>query len=91
MLETKQINSSATPKSSSIRVWKDGVFFYFSLNFKHMEMAKWRASLNNQCPLDWFRTQVVTTREKQSITTWQICHVKGGGILVVILTKLCLL
>jgi hypothetical protein len=43
MLETKQINSSATPKSSSIRVWKDGVFFYFSLNFKHMEMAKWRA------------------------------------------------
>jgi hypothetical protein len=22
-----------------------------------MEMAKWRASLNNQCPLDWFKTK----------------------------------
>jgi hypothetical protein len=22
-----------------------------------MEMAKWKASLNNQCPLNWFKTK----------------------------------
>jgi hypothetical protein len=53
-----------------------------------MEMVEWRASLNNQCPLDWFRTQAIITKEKESITIWQIRHVKGGGTLIVILIKL---
>ncbi len=47
MLEAKHINSSATLKSSSIKVWKDGAFCDFSFNFKLMEMAKWKASLSN--------------------------------------------
>jgi hypothetical protein len=38
MLEAKQINSSATPKSSSIKVFNDGAFFGSSFNFKLMEM-----------------------------------------------------
>jgi hypothetical protein len=54
MLKAKQINSSATQKSSSIRVQKDGAFCGFSLNFKLMEMVEWIASFNNQCPLNWF-------------------------------------
>ncbi len=64
MLQAKQINLGATFESSSIMVKKDGAFFGSSLNFKLMEMAKWKPSLNNQCPLDWFRTQTITTREK---------------------------
>ncbi len=40
MLKAKQINSSATSKSSSIRVWKDGAFFGSSLNFKLMEIVE---------------------------------------------------
>jgi hypothetical protein len=92
MLEAKQIISNVAPKSSSIKIWKDGAFFVYSLNFKFMEMAKWKASLNNQCPSYWFKIQVVTTKKKQSITIWQqICHVKGGGTLVVIFIELCFL
>jgi hypothetical protein len=26
-------------------------------------MAKWKASFNNQCPLNWFRTQAITIGE----------------------------
>jgi len=64
MLEVKQINSSAKAKSSFIRVSRNGAFFYSFLIFKILKMAKWRASLNNQCPLYWFKTQVVTIEEK---------------------------
>ncbi len=63
MLEAKQIHSSATPNLFSIKVWKDGAFSSSSLNFKLMEMAKWRASPNNQFSLNWFRTQAIITRE----------------------------
>jgi hypothetical protein len=90
MLEAKQMISNVAPKSSSIKVWKDGAFFVYSFNFKLMEMAKWKTSLNNQCPSDWFKI-LVTTKKKQSITIWQICHVKGGGTLVVIFIELCFL
>jgi hypothetical protein len=34
MLEAKQINSSATPKSSSIKVWKDDAIFWFIFQFQ---------------------------------------------------------
>jgi hypothetical protein len=64
MLEAKKINSRATLESSSIRVWKECAFLNFFLNFKLMDMAKLNASLSNQWLLDWFKTQVVTTREK---------------------------
>jgi len=47
---------------------KDGAFFGSSLNFKLMEMVEWRASFNNQCPLDWFKTQIVTIGERQLTT-----------------------
>ncbi len=73
MLEAKYINSSGTPKSSSIRVWQDGAFLGFSFNFKLMEMVEWKASLNNQCPLDWFRTQTITIEKRLSTINWQIC------------------
>jgi hypothetical protein len=39
MLETKQINSSATLESSSIKVLKDGAFSS-SFNFKLMKMVE---------------------------------------------------
>jgi hypothetical protein len=47
MLEAKQINLSATLGPFSIKVWKNDGFFGYFLNFKLMEMAEWRASLNN--------------------------------------------
>jgi hypothetical protein len=43
-------------------------------------MALFRASLNNQWSLDWFRTQVVTIGNKQSTIVWQICQVIIGAI-----------
>ncbi len=76
MLEAKQINSNVQPKSFSIKVWKDCAFFCSFINFKLMEMAEWRASYNNHCPLNWFRVQVITIRKRQPTTIWQICHVK---------------
>jgi hypothetical protein len=58
---------------------------------KLMEMAKWKASLNNQCPLDWFRTQIVTIGDKQLTIIWQICCVRRDGTFVFIFSELCLL
>jgi hypothetical protein len=50
MLEAKQINSSATTKSSFVMVWKDYVFFGSSLNFKLMEMVEWKHHLTTNVP-----------------------------------------
>jgi hypothetical protein len=68
MLEAKQINSSATTKSSFIMISKDYAFFWFSSQFQAHGNGRMKTSLNNQCPLDWLRTQTITTRERQSIT-----------------------
>ncbi len=40
MFEAKQINSNATTKSSSVRVWKNGAFYNSFFNFKLLKMAK---------------------------------------------------
>jgi hypothetical protein len=77
--EPNKLIQNVTSKLFSIRVWKNGAFFDFTINFKLMEMVEWRASFNNQCPLYWFRLQIITIGERQSTTIWQICHVKGGG------------
>jgi hypothetical protein len=55
MLEANKHNSKVIAKSSSIN--------YFNMEF--IVMTLFRASLNNQWFLDYFRTQVITTKNKQ--------------------------
>jgi hypothetical protein len=45
---------------------KKGFKCISSLALELMVMAKFKAFHNNQCPVDWFKTQVETTRLKQS-------------------------
>jgi hypothetical protein len=42
-------------------------------------MALFKASLTTQWPLDWFRTQTITIKARQSTIVWQICQVIIGG------------
>jgi hypothetical protein len=73
MLEAKQINSRTTLESFSIRVWKEGAFLKKFKIFKLMDMEKLNASLSNQWPLNWFKTQIVTAGEKLLTIIWQMC------------------
>jgi len=49
------------------------------------------ASLNNQWPLNWFKILANTIGPKESTTIRQMHHVKRGGTLAFIFTKLCML
>ncbi len=64
---------------------------FLPLSFKLTKMEECTASLRNQCPHDWLKTQAKTTKEKQSTIVWEICHVKGGGIWPMTFTTICLL
>jgi hypothetical protein len=66
MLETKVVNLKENQVSSSTRVFK-GFKCISSLALELMVMAKFEPFDNNQCPIDWFKTQVEITRLKQSI------------------------
>jgi hypothetical protein len=66
ILVSNKNNSKAIPKSSSIKlIWACG-FVTSSLHFKHMVMANYNASNNNQWLLDGLKTHPLTTRERQS-------------------------
>ncbi len=58
--------------SSSIQASNKGRWFISSFSFKLMDMAIFRASFNNQWPLDWFKMQTLTTWDKMSITIYDI-------------------
>jgi len=48
-------------------------------------MVDYNALKNNQSFLDWFRTQVVTIGDKDSIIILEMCQVRRGGTLPLIL------
>jgi hypothetical protein len=54
-------------------------------------MVDYNASKNNQWFLDWFRTQAITIGDKESTIILEMCQVKRGGILPLILIVFCLL
>jgi hypothetical protein len=79
-----------TPKLSSIKLtWPNG-FVTYSLNFKHIIMANY-ALKSNQWLLDWFKSQALTTRAKESTIIFEIFQIKRSSILLLILTMFCFL
>ncbi len=86
MLEANKNNSKAILESSSIKLTKANRFVISSLNFKHIVMADYNASKNNQWLLDWFKTQIITTRNKKSTIILEMCQVRKGGMVPLILT-----
>ncbi len=91
MLETNKDNSKAILEPSSIKLTNVDGFAISSLNFKHIVMVDCNASKNNQWLLNWFTTQTITTRDKQSIITFKIDQVRRGGTLPLVLKIFCLL
>jgi hypothetical protein len=78
-------------ESSSINLlWVDGISTS-SISFKLMIMIKCIESLNNQCPQDWFKTQVVITKKGQSTIIWHMCYAKESGIWLITFIIICLL
>ncbi len=75
MSEIKSPNSLII-QFSSLFSTKGGLFI-FSINFKFINMAKCKPSLNSQWPWDFFNTQTDTTIDKQSTISWKRCHVRG--------------
>jgi hypothetical protein len=91
LLEANNANSKTIPLSSSIKwTWFDG-FINHSLNFKHINIVECNISKNNQCSLNWFKTQALTIAEIECITILEMCQVKIGGTLPLILISFCLL
>ncbi len=66
MLEAKHDNIKTTFASSFIKLSKVAKSIS-SLNFRFMDMAKLRALLNNQWPLNYFIIQVDITGPRESI------------------------
>jgi hypothetical protein len=66
MLEVNKDNSRIIVESSSINWSKFCIIPTSSFNLEFIMMALFQASLNNQWSLDWFRTQVLITKDKQS-------------------------
>ncbi len=91
MLETNKDNSKAIPKSSSIKLTKANGFIISSLNCKHIIMANYNASKSNQWFLNWFKTEAITTGNKESTIIFKMCQVRKGRTLPLILTIFCLL
>jgi hypothetical protein len=53
--------------SSSMKDSKKGFKCISSFALELMVMENFKTFDNNQCPIDWFKTQVETTQLKQSI------------------------
>lgn len=64
MFTIKKTNSKPTMDSPSIKLSKEPNFPNSSLNFKQMEMGKFKTSINSQWPLDWLKTQKNTIKDK---------------------------
>jgi hypothetical protein len=54
------------PKPSSIRDSKEGLTLTSSLALELIVIVKFKASNNNQRPIDWFSTHALTTWLKES-------------------------
>jgi hypothetical protein len=50
MLDAKEVNSSTTIDSSSIKFCEEGITSSGSLSVKTMDIVEFKASLSNQCP-----------------------------------------
>ncbi len=91
MLKANKTNLRLTPKLSSIKLtWPNG-FVTYSPNFKNIVMANYNALKSNQWLLDWFKSQALTTKAKESTIIFKICEIKRSSILLLILTIFCLL
>jgi hypothetical protein len=66
MLEANKDNSKIIPKLSLIKLTKAYGLVISSLNFTHIIMVDCNALENNHKLLDWLRTQVITTKNKES-------------------------
>jgi hypothetical protein len=78
-------------ESSSIKLLWVGGISTSSISFKLMIMIKCIESLNNQCPQDQFKTQIVITKEGQYTIIWDMCYVRESGIWLVTFIIICLL
>jgi hypothetical protein len=58
-------NSKVILESSSIKLTEASGFVTSFVHFKHMVMADYNASNNNQSLLDWFKTHAFTIGERQ--------------------------
>jgi hypothetical protein len=86
LVEGNKDHSKVILKSSTIKLIKVDGFVVSSLNFKHIIITNCNVSKSNQRLLDWFKTQVVMARDKESIIIFKICQVRKGGTLPFILT-----
>jgi hypothetical protein len=91
MLEANKNNPKVILESSSTKLTRVNEFIIFSLNFKHIVMVGYNALESNQWLLDWFKTQVVTTRNKESTIILEMCQVRRRGTFPLILIVFCLL
>jgi hypothetical protein len=64
LIENKN-NSKVILESSSIKLTEASGFVISFVHFKHMVMADYNASNNNQWLLDWFKTHAFTIGERQ--------------------------
>jgi len=91
MLEANKNNPKAILKSSPIKLTRVNGFVILSLNFKHVVMVGYNALESNQWLLDWFKTRIVITGNKESTIILKMCQVRRGGTFPFILTIFCLL
>jgi hypothetical protein len=66
MLKGRVANSKESLVSSSTRDSKEGLKCISSLVLELMVMVEFKAFDNNQCLVDWFKTQIKTIRLEQS-------------------------
>jgi len=64
---------------SLIKIWsKASTLIIFSFNLTFMDMVVLNASVTNQWPLDWFKTQVVTTKKQVNVCNKHMpCEKRG--------------
>jgi len=89
MLDASNDNSWVATKASSIKSYKLSEIPDSSLSFRLIVIFTFKALESNQCPWDWFNTQALITKDKTSITIWDMCQVKSGGTWLVTLTAIC--
>jgi hypothetical protein len=75
MSKVKNPNSRTRMDSYSINYQKN-LNFRLIFNFKQMEMAEFKTSLNNQWLLHSLKTQANTTGERTSTMIWDTCLLK---------------
>jgi hypothetical protein len=90
MSEANKDNSKAILESSTIKLTRVDGFIIYSLNFKHIVMVC-NALESNKWFLDWFRTQEVTIGNMESTILLEMCQVRRGRTLPLILIIFCII